>query len=106
MVSLSSSINLPPPSPDPSGFQQRRRRAAKLTNFFGVNYRDLFGDVLDSIEMGMREEVVAGSLKTDELEVRILSFFFFFFFSFFLWGRERFVLLLLFWVADVVFYVF
>lgn len=34
-----------------------------------MNYRDLFGDVLDSIEMGMREDVYAGSLREEELEV-------------------------------------
>jgi hypothetical protein len=52
-------------TPDPRGFQQRRR----LSHFFGVDYRDLFGDVLQSIEMDMQEELSTGSLKADELEV-------------------------------------
>ncbi|KAF8574657.1 hypothetical protein K439DRAFT_1398887 [Ramaria rubella] len=68
MLSIASTISITLPEPDPSGFQQRRRRAAKLTNFFGVNYRDLFGDVLWSIEMGMREEVKEGVLQVDEME--------------------------------------
>ncbi|KAJ4485629.1 hypothetical protein J3R30DRAFT_1384883 [Lentinula aciculospora] len=37
-------------------FQVRRRRAAKLTQFFGVDYRDLVQDVLDSIENGVELE--------------------------------------------------
>lgn len=51
-------------------FKARRRRAAKLTNFFGVKYRDLFGEVLESIEAGMREDVRAGRMGVVELEVR------------------------------------
>lgn len=50
-------------------FRARRRRAAKLTNFFGVKYRDLFGEVLESIEAGMREDVRVGRMGVGELEV-------------------------------------
>ncbi|KAJ3762186.1 hypothetical protein EV360DRAFT_36197 [Lentinula raphanica] len=49
-------------------FQVRRRRAAKLTQFFGVNYRDLVEDVLDSIEKGVELENGKG-LSTQEAEV-------------------------------------
>ncbi|KAF8517275.1 hypothetical protein BU17DRAFT_29220, partial [Hysterangium stoloniferum] len=55
--------------PIPTAFQVRRRRAAKLTAFFGVNHRDLFGEVLDSIERGMREDVRVGGLQIGEMEV-------------------------------------
>ncbi|KAJ3721939.1 hypothetical protein C8R42DRAFT_67838 [Lentinula raphanica] len=48
-------------------FQVRRRRAAKLTQFFGVNYRDLVEDVLDSIEKGVELENGKG-LSTQEAE--------------------------------------
>lgn len=68
MVSLASTILLPPLPADPDGFQQRRRRAAKLTHFFGVNYRDLFGDVLAHIEKGMREELSEGHIRQAEME--------------------------------------
>lgn len=68
VLSIASTLTMTPPSPNPEGFQQRRRRAAKLAHFFGVNYRDLVGEVLDSIEMGMQEEISVGSLKADELE--------------------------------------
>ncbi|GJJ10050.1 hypothetical protein Clacol_004276 [Clathrus columnatus] len=49
-------------------FKARRLRAAKLTNFFGVKYRDLFGEVLETIEAGMREDVRAGRMGIGELE--------------------------------------
>jgi hypothetical protein len=67
--------------PEPTPFQVRRRRAAKLTAFFGVNHRDLFGEVLESIEKGMREDVRAGGLEVGEMEVctLYLSFFVSFF---------------------------
>ncbi|PCH34118.1 hypothetical protein WOLCODRAFT_141980 [Wolfiporia cocos MD-104 SS10] len=51
-----------------SGFQQRRRRAAKLTQFFGVNYRDLMAEILESIERGLEEERGRGTLKPDEMQ--------------------------------------
>ncbi|KAJ3895792.1 hypothetical protein GG344DRAFT_38066 [Lentinula edodes] len=49
-------------------FQVRRRRAAKLTQFFGVDYRDLVQDVLDSIENGVEMEKGRG-LSRQEAEV-------------------------------------
>ena len=68
-VSSVSSVMTSSPSLDPSStFGARRRRAAKLAHFFGVSYRDLFGDVLDSIEMGVRDEASKGSMKPDEVE--------------------------------------
>ncbi|KIJ39239.1 hypothetical protein M422DRAFT_175310 [Sphaerobolus stellatus SS14] len=70
MISLiSTNSSIASLEPDPDGFQQRRKRAAKLTNFFGVNYRDLFGDVLESIEKGMNDEFVAGTMQPEEVEV-------------------------------------
>ncbi|KAK7063832.1 hypothetical protein R3P38DRAFT_2756667 [Favolaschia claudopus] len=49
-------------------FQQRRRRAAKLTQFFGVDYRELIEDVLDSIEHGLDAERKRGTLNPGEIE--------------------------------------
>lgn len=48
------------------GFQQRRRRAAKLTKFFGTDYRCLFGEVLESIESGVRDDQTKGTLTEEE----------------------------------------
>lgn len=62
------------PTPTETAFQQRRRRAAKLTHFFGVDYRDLMGEILDSIERGLEEESGKGTLKPDEVKVRCTSF--------------------------------
>ena len=56
--------------PEESAFQARRRRAAKLTQFFGVDYRDLMGEILDSLEKGLEEERGKGTLKPDEVQVR------------------------------------
>lgn len=52
-----------------SEFQVRRRRAAKLTHFFGVNYRELIDDILESIESGVEEEHGKGTLQPEEAEV-------------------------------------
>ncbi|KIM70154.1 hypothetical protein SCLCIDRAFT_509107 [Scleroderma citrinum Foug A] len=52
-----------------SDFQVRRRRAAKLTSFFGVNYRELIEDILESIERGVEEEHGKGTLQLEEAEV-------------------------------------
>lgn len=52
-------------------FQVRRRRAAKLTNFFGVEYRELMSEVLESIEKGIEEESGRGTLEPDEIQVCI-----------------------------------
>ena len=59
---------------DNENFQRRRKRAAKLTKFFGTDYRSLFGEVLESIENGVRDDQKRGSLSAEEVQVR-LSFF-------------------------------
>jgi len=56
------------PRPEISDFQARRRRAAKLTQFFGVNYRELITDVIDSIEHGLEHEQHRGNLNQDEVQ--------------------------------------
>jgi hypothetical protein len=55
--------------PEATSFQQRRKRAAKLTHFFGVDYRELFDDVLDSIEYDMKLGQKDGKLRAEEVEV-------------------------------------
>ncbi|KAG9013809.1 hypothetical protein FRB94_000789 [Tulasnella sp. JGI-2019a] len=47
-------------------FQQRRKRAAKLTKFFGTDYRSMFGEVLDSIEVGVLDDQTRGTLSEAE----------------------------------------
>ncbi|KAH9858272.1 hypothetical protein C2E23DRAFT_803328 [Lenzites betulinus] len=72
IASFTSEISLIPaatPDAEPS-FQQRRRRAAKLTHFFGVDYRELMNEVLESIEKGLEEERGRGTLRPDEVRVR------------------------------------
>ncbi len=59
------------------GFQQRRRRAAKLAQFFGVDYRELVNDVIASIEGGVAAEEQRGTLRADEVEVRLFLCVFF-----------------------------
>lgn len=76
MTSLSSEFSIAVPEPQEAAFQTRRRRAAKLTQFFGVNYRDLMSEILDSIEKGLEEERGLGTLKPDEVQVRKLSDYF------------------------------
>ncbi|TFY68583.1 hypothetical protein EVJ58_g901, partial [Rhodofomes roseus] len=74
MASVSSEWSLlPSPSPEENSFQQRRRRAAKLTQFFGVNYRDLMNEILESIEKGLEEERGRGTLKPDEVQDLMLK---------------------------------
>jgi hypothetical protein len=68
-TSLNSEYNLEPQKPQATDFQLWRRRAAKLTHFFGVDYRELIDDVLDSIEKGVEEERKKGSINPDEFEV-------------------------------------
>jgi len=46
----------------------RRRKAAKLTQFFGVDYRELINDVLQSIENGVENEHESGTLRAEEAE--------------------------------------
>ena len=50
-------------------FEQKRRRAAKLTNFFGVNHRDIVDDILESLETGVAEERGMGTLDQDQADV-------------------------------------
>lgn len=68
MTSVSSEWSLLPSPPEDATFQTRRRRAAKLTQFFGVNYRDLMSEILESIEKGLEEERGKGTLKPDEVQ--------------------------------------
>ncbi|TFK26722.1 hypothetical protein FA15DRAFT_667211 [Coprinopsis marcescibilis] len=56
------------PKPDITDFQLRRRRAAKLTQFFGVHYRELINDVLESLETGLDHEQKRGTLQAEEIE--------------------------------------
>ncbi|KAI6012528.1 hypothetical protein F5J12DRAFT_818487 [Pisolithus orientalis] len=67
MLSLASEFHSVPH--ETSEFQVRRRRAAKLTSFFGVDYRDLIDDILESIERGVEEEHTKGTLQPEEAEV-------------------------------------
>ncbi|KDQ63042.1 hypothetical protein JAAARDRAFT_29034 [Jaapia argillacea MUCL 33604] len=73
IVSLSSEFNSVPPSPEMTEFQLRRRKAAKLTSFFGVDYRDVIGDLLESIEKGVEEESGKGNLNADEVQDLMLK---------------------------------
>ena len=52
-----------------ASFQARRKQAAKLTHFFGVDYRDLIGDILESIEHDVQEESHRGVLRPEEIQV-------------------------------------
>ena len=72
MVSISE-FSIISPDADETTFQQRRRKAAKLTQFFGVNYRDVMNEILESIEKGLEEERRKGTLKPSEVQVRVLS---------------------------------
>lgn len=75
MTSISSGSSLFTLTPEPMGFQARRKRAAKLTNFFGASYRDLFGEVLEKLEIGFLEEAKEGGLSREEVVVRPSSFY-------------------------------
>lgn len=68
-ISLASQFSLGSPSPERTSFQARRRQAAKLTHFFGVDYRDLIGDILESIERYVEEESHRGTLHPNEMQV-------------------------------------
>ena len=75
--SLASLFNISSPSsPEMASFQTRRRQAAKLTHFFGVDYRDLIGDILESIEHDVQEESHRGSLHPEEIQVCLVILFF------------------------------
>ncbi|KAF8140646.1 hypothetical protein EV363DRAFT_1313023 [Boletus edulis] len=66
VTSLSSEFYV---SPKTAQFQIRRRKAAKLTSFFGVDYRELIQNILESIEKGVEEERTKGNLQPQEVEV-------------------------------------
>ena len=68
---FSVSVSVTTPSAEETSFQARRKRAAKLKQFFGVDYRDLMGEVLESLEYGLREEGGRGTLRPDEVQVCI-----------------------------------
>ena len=40
-----------------------------MSHFFGVSYRNLFGEVIDSLEMSVREDQGKGTLNADEARV-------------------------------------
>jgi len=69
LSSLQSSMTVSSPPPEVVSFQLRRRRAAKLVDFFGVDYRVLFDSVLSTIELGVVEESSRGTLHPDETEI-------------------------------------
>ena len=69
MISLASEYTISTPKAEITTFQLRRRRAAKLTQFFGVDYRELINDVLESIENGVQQEHQRGTLRAEEVEV-------------------------------------
>ncbi|KAF9786747.1 hypothetical protein BJ322DRAFT_670560 [Thelephora terrestris] len=74
MTSMRSEYSITSPPPEVSTFEQKRRRAAKLTNFFGVNHRDIMTDILESIESGVAEEMGRGTLneaQADDLLQRV-----------------------------------
>jgi hypothetical protein len=66
--SIASDFTITTPRPEVTDFQARRRRAAKLTQFFGVDYRELISDVLESIESGLEHERKRGTLGAEEVE--------------------------------------
>lgn len=68
--SMHSEYSITSPPPEISTFEQKRRRAAKLTNFFGVSHRDIMTDILDSIESGVAEERGMGTLNQAQADVR------------------------------------
>ncbi|KAF9654164.1 hypothetical protein BDM02DRAFT_241 [Thelephora ganbajun] len=78
ITSLHSEYSITSP-PEISTFEQKRRRAAKLTNFFGVNHRDIMSDILESIESGVAEERGRGTLNQAQADVRPTPPFFSFF---------------------------
>lgn len=68
IMSIASEVSITAPKPEMTDFQLRRRRAAKLTSFFGVDYRELVNNVLESIESGLEHERKRGTLQADEIE--------------------------------------
>ena len=70
--SMRSEFSITSPPPEISTFEQKRRRAAKLTNFFGVSHRDIMDDILESIESGVAEERGRGTLNQAQADVRLV----------------------------------
>ncbi|KAF9513902.1 hypothetical protein BS47DRAFT_1392947 [Hydnum rufescens UP504] len=66
--SISSFSAVMSPPPQPNEFQRRRKRAAKLSSFFGVEYRELFTEVLNTIESEVRSDRARGSLTAAEVQ--------------------------------------
>jgi hypothetical protein len=71
-ISLDSEYSVTTSETNDTGFQERRRKAAKLTQFFGVDYRELINDVLQSIEHGVKNEHKSGTLRAEEAEVCVI----------------------------------
>ena len=70
IASLRSEYSITSPPPEISTFEQKRRRAAKLTNFFGVSHHHIMDDILESIESGVAEERGRGTLNQAQADVR------------------------------------
>ena len=70
ITSLRSEYSITSPPPEISTFEQKRRRAAKLTNFFGVSHHHIMDDILESIESGVAEERGRGTLNQAQADVR------------------------------------
>jgi len=68
LSSIASDVTATSPDAMATEFQTRRRRAAKLTQFFGVDYHELIDEVLESIEAGLNAERRRGSLNPAEAE--------------------------------------
>ncbi|KAL4251533.1 hypothetical protein ABKN59_005088 [Abortiporus biennis] len=66
LTSISSEFSIT--SPQVSTFETRRRRAAKLTHFFGVDYREYMREIIESIEKGLEEERGRGTMGPEELQ--------------------------------------
>lgn len=64
--SITNTILEEPLSPDMVDFQARRRKAAKLTRFFGEDFMVLLTKVLGSIEQSVEEETNRGALNPDQ----------------------------------------
>lgn len=71
--SMRSEYSITSPPPEISTFEQKRRRAAKLTNFFGVSHRDIMDGILESIESSVAEERGRGTLNQAQADVRPAS---------------------------------
>ncbi|KAF7303028.1 hypothetical protein MKEN_01266100 [Mycena kentingensis (nom. inval.)] len=68
MSTVASDATATTPDSTAVDFQARRRRAAKLSHFFGVDYRELIEEVLESIEAGLDAERSQGTLNPAEAD--------------------------------------